>query len=72
MNIYEKIDKMSQSELRVAAAKMAELLVGYVSQMDRWASKSDDDAGCATSQGAIMRLRARVIRRGMSSVGIGI
>jgi hypothetical protein len=71
MNIYEKIERMSQSELRVAAAKMAELLAGDVSQMDRWASKSDVE-GCSTSQGAIMRSRAMVIRRGMSSVGIWI
>jgi hypothetical protein len=62
---------MSESQLRVAAAKMAELLTGDAAQMERWAFESQN-YGWSTHQVEPMKKRAASIRQGMSSVGIGI
>jgi hypothetical protein len=71
MSIYEKIDKMNERQLRSAAEKMAEVLAGDAAQMERWAFESQN-YGWSTHQVKPMQRRAKVIRQGMSSVGIGI
>jgi len=71
MSIYEKIDKMNESQLRVAATKMAELLAGDAAQMERWSAELEN-WGITSTVLPRMFMRADVIRQGMESVGIGI
>jgi uncharacterized Zn finger protein len=71
MSIYQKIAMMNERQLRSAAEKMAEVLAGDAAQMERWAFESQN-YGWSTHQVEPMQRRAKVIRQGMESVGIGI
>lgn len=73
-NIYGKIQRMDELQLRVAAERMAELLAGDVCQLERWAFESQT-GGWSTHQVEPMKKRAKrasVIRQGMESVGVGL
>lgn len=71
MNIYEQMEKMDNSKIRVAAARMAELLAAEAKQLDRWAFEAER-GGWSTQQVDPMKKRASDIRQSLLAVGIEV